>query len=247
MSADYGRLIAQLRKLSKPEFWITLQKRLSEEHNHQSRVIYVRGLPNDPVLGFVWNRATGHKMAAPYMAADEAKREVRKAKNAARKCRKRIDGAIAIYTLADTLLEKVDPTLVRKLPQWSEISTKPPPQAGRIIRLLYCEVLARNKRHESKPVECFLHNRSCKVDNQVPIVLEESEVFVLKSLIQLGGAGNKSDLADQTGKEDSPRVLKNILTKHPMLKPYIKLPGGRGKGGYRTRIRMKSDVVGTNH
>ena len=100
MTLHYERLIVLLRKLSKPEFWITLQKLLKEEHEHQSRVNCVEGLPNHPELSFVWNRATRHKMAAPYMAADEAKREISKAKNAARKCRTKIDMAIAIYAEA---------------------------------------------------------------------------------------------------------------------------------------------------
>jgi len=224
---------------SEPEFWVTVQQRSSEEHNHQSRVNYVLGLPNHPEPSFVWNRATRHKMAAPYMAADEAKKEISKAKNAARKCRTKIDMAIAIYAKADTLLEKVAPALVRKLPPWPVISTKSPTKTARKIRLLYCEVLAQNKRPKSKPVKCFLRNHSCQIDGQPPIELEESEAHVLKSLIQLGGAAKKTDLERQTGKGDAPRVLKSIRTKHSSLRPFITLPRVRGRGGYRTSIRME--------
>lgn len=69
-----------------------------------------------------------------------------------------------------------------------------------------------------------------------PIVLEESEDHVIRSLLLLGGAATKSQLQNQTGKTDGPRILKAIRRKHPTLAPHIIVPGARGKGGYRTTI-----------
>lgn len=85
--------------------------------------------------------------------------------------------------------------------------------------------------------------RKYQVGKQAALTLPESEDFVLRSLIDLGGTADKSQLATQTGKDDAPRILKSICTKFPTLAEFIFLPGGKGKGGYRTTIRSKSATI----
>ena len=60
---------------------------------------------------------------------------------------------------------------------------------------------------------------------------------VLEGLIELGGAATKEGLFEKTGVRDAPRVLRQIREAHPTLAPHIKLPGGKGKGGYQTTIK----------
>jgi hypothetical protein len=82
----------------------------------------------------------------------------------------------------------------------------------------------------------YLGNRRCQVDSNTPIVLTETEDTVLSALIELGGAAEIDELRNHTGISDANKILRGIRLKHPELATAIILPGGRGKGGYRTTI-----------
>lgn len=90
------------------------------------------------------------------------------------------------------------------------------------------------RRHPGKAV--LLGDRKYQVNDGAPFVLQEGEDFVLRSLIDLGGAADKPTLVRQTGKDDAPRVLRRIRAKYSSLAPFIVLPGRKGKGGYQTEI-----------
>jgi hypothetical protein len=84
----------------------------------------------------------------------------------------------------------------------------------------------------------YLGDRRYRVGNAPAIVLTESEDFVLRSLIDLGGAADKPKLMEQTGKDDCHRVLAKIRQKYDqVLAPFVSTPGRRGAGGYTTTIR----------
>lgn len=68
------------------------------------------------------------------------------------------------------------------------------------------------------------------------IRLEGSQAYVLEALVELRAA-TKDDLVRQSGVDDAPRVLRTIRKANDLLAPAIRLPGGKGKGGYATTIR----------
>jgi len=71
------------------------------------------------------------------------------------------------------------------------------------------------------------------------IKLEAAEDCVIVALIELGGSATIDKLRDRSGIADAPRVLGRIVKKHSeFLGDTIKLPGGRGRGGYQTTIRF---------
>jgi len=68
-----------------------------------------------------------------------------------------------------------------------------------------------------------------------PLRLESSEEMVLESLVEQKAA-TKDQLAKHSGVDEPQKVLKTIRDKFPGLADAIILPGGKGKGGYRTTI-----------
>lgn len=85
----------------------------------------------------------------------------------------------------------------------------------------------------------FERPNKVKIADEPPIMLENMEATVIQALIELG-AGDQAQLADRSGVTQPGRILKRIVKKHPQLGHYIILPGGRGRGGYRTTITMQS-------
>jgi hypothetical protein len=65
--------------------------------------------------------------------------------------------------------------------------------------------------------------------------LTQGERDVLKVLI-LKGACSLEGLRDANDRPD--RVLRGLIKKYPELETYISLPGGPGKGGYSTTIKL---------
>jgi len=65
--------------------------------------------------------------------------------------------------------------------------------------------------------------------------LEGQEATVLEALVETRAA-TVTMLRDRSGYHDAPRILKAIKAKFPILDPVITLPGGKGRGGYRTTI-----------
>ncbi len=68
--------------------------------------------------------------------------------------------------------------------------------------------------------------------------LEPQFADVLEALIELRAA-TKPELQKRSGREEPGRLLNKLVRKIPSLRPYIVLPGRRGKGGYSTTIRAE--------
>ena len=66
--------------------------------------------------------------------------------------------------------------------------------------------------------------------------LDQSEAAVLSDLVKMQSA-NLPDLKLATGNDYPARVLKTLRKKYNgVLSPFIRLPGGKGRGGYSTTI-----------
>ncbi len=91
-----------------------------------------------------------------------------------------------------------------------------------------CRMLAGS----SKPM--YLGNGRVRIGEET-IGLESNQEAILEALLNRGGTATISELRSDTLVDDVPRVLKRIC-KRPGLEQHIVLPGGRGKGGYRTTI-----------
>lgn len=105
--------------------------------------------------------------------------------------------------------------------------------------IVYFQETLKSLNGKMRKEAFFLGRKRYQVGDSPPLVLQESEDFVLRSLIDLGGAASLSDLRKQTGKADCATVLRRIKhkKKYKSLAPFIILPGSKGKGGYRTTIR----------
>jgi hypothetical protein len=68
------------------------------------------------------------------------------------------------------------------------------------------------------------------------INLEGNECLVLALLIEKSPCPRKQ--LQKSGIERPERILAKLLKKYPALKPFITLPGAKGKGGYRTTISL---------
>jgi hypothetical protein len=75
-----------------------------------------------------------------------------------------------------------------------------------------------------------------------PLTITEREDSVLSALVSLQAA-SKSSLESESGYADAVRVLRNLIHRYPALKKSITFPGGKGRGGYRTIIRMAIPYV----
>lgn len=70
------------------------------------------------------------------------------------------------------------------------------------------------------------------------ISLEDNEQDVLECLLDHDGAATLGDLRRSKGEISNPnRVLSSLLHKYKGLAGHITMPGGRGRGGYRTTIQ----------
>lgn len=104
-----------------------------------------------------------------------------------------------------------------------------------ILEIVEGRLLQRKeKREQAEAGPEYLGNGRLRIANET-ISLEGNQEAVLEALLNRGGAATISELRSDTLVDDVPRVLKRIRT-HPGLEEYIVLPGGRGKGGYRTTI-----------
>jgi hypothetical protein len=80
----------------------------------------------------------------------------------------------------------------------------------------------------------YLGDGLIEVDGK-PYRIEQAHQFVVEALVKLKAA-TAEQLARASGVEDAVKVLRAVCDAIPELKPHITLPGGRGKGGYRTTI-----------
>jgi hypothetical protein len=80
----------------------------------------------------------------------------------------------------------------------------------------------------------YLGERRYQVGDEI-IYLDGTQAILLECLVELQGTSLQK-LKDTSGVPNPSNVLKAIRERHPKLAPFIKLPGGKGKGGYSTTI-----------
>ena len=97
--------------------------------------------------------------------------------------------------------------------------------------------------HEREPT--YIGGGKLRIAGET-LAFEGQEELVLQALIE-AGAATKTELENKSGVSDAVAILKRIIRKHPQLKDYITLPGGRGKGGYRTTIKLVSAPVSAHY
>jgi hypothetical protein len=79
----------------------------------------------------------------------------------------------------------------------------------------------------------WLGNRQIQIGRDAPLTLPEQYATVLECLVESRSAD--SEQLERSG--GGPKKLREMLKKFPQLKQFVILPGGKGKGGYRTTIR----------
>lgn len=99
----------------------------------------------------------------------------------------------------------------------------------------------RAKAQEHNGEAILIGNRIIIGDKQ--IVLELQECAVVEALVKLGAA-SLPQLKTQSGYKYPAKALKRLIDKHAdILRAVISLPGGRGRGGYSTSIKLASTTV----
>lgn len=93
---------------------------------------------------------------------------------------------------------------------------------------------------EDEPEPVYFHPDGLCTSGDESIRLEDAEATVVQALAELRAA-SKDSLARCSGLDDAVAILRRITSKHPMLARAITFPGGRGKGGYSTRIKLADD------
>lgn len=94
---------------------------------------------------------------------------------------------------------------------------------------------------EVEPIAVFLGGGKYKVDETM-ISLTGAQADVLQALVELQGA-SLDELRTHSGAPNPAIALKQICKSHPLLSPFISLPGGKGKGGYSTTIRPAASLA----
>lgn len=122
-----------------------------------------------------------------------------------------------------------------EFPGKRETTTAPTPPAGGDGQTTAAEKAGRSVPEAAEIM--FLGGGRYQAGDEI-IALDGNQASVLQALVELRAA-TKDDLVRKSGVEDAPRVLRTIRKKHPQLAPAITLPGGKGRGGYRTTVRVK--------
>ena len=105
-------------------------------------------------------------------------------------------------------------------------------QLRRFMLELAKEKAAGPKKRTNKAAQYLGHGRY-KVGDQF-ICLTGNQADVLEMLVELRAA-TLAQLAGN-GVSNPSAVLTSVCNNHRLLAPFIKLPGGKGKGGYSTTI-----------
>lgn len=92
--------------------------------------------------------------------------------------------------------------------------------------------LLAEKRESGEAV--WLGDGRVQIGNET-ITLESQPAEVLQALVELRSA-TKPQLQKHSGRDEPDKLLKRIVGRFPILKPHIRFPGTRGKGGYSTTI-----------
>jgi hypothetical protein len=124
--------------------------------------------------------------------------------------------------------------------RWQEFRLEP----GRInalqerIRRERAKLLAKN----NLPVEVkasWIGDGKVQIGDDT-ITLESQLADVLQALVELRSA-TMPELQTKSGRDEPDKLLKKLVKKFPALKPFIRFPGGRGKGGYSTTIQLAAN------
>ena len=73
------------------------------------------------------------------------------------------------------------------------------------------------------------------------VPLTEPQACVAEAFANEGGVLIHSDLLKHSGVASAVKVLGNLAKNVPELSPFISLPGGKNKGGYRFTIRKANE------
>jgi hypothetical protein len=81
----------------------------------------------------------------------------------------------------------------------------------------------------------YLGDGLCRIGD-TRIRLEYEEAKAVEAILFYKGAATLTQLRDKTDSDGVNKTLTRIHGKYPLLRPFIILPGGKGKGGYRTTL-----------
>lgn len=118
-------------------------------------------------------------------------------------------------------------------------------QAMRSLRVMAAHVPGggtASNGTDGKPVPVvmpYLRDGQLFVENE-PFRLTDPESNVLDA-IAVHGAMEKGDLENKSGRPDAVAILKRLREKYAALK--IRIPGGKGKGGYWANVKGRDDSV----
>lgn len=107
------------------------------------------------------------------------------------------------------------------------------------VQLISFKKITTDSQSNDSDIAIHLGDGRYQVGREI-VCLDGSKSLVLQALVELRGA-NLAALKKQSGVLNPSATLKSIHARHPLLAPFIVLPGGKGQGGYSTTI-----VNGTN-
>ena len=147
--------------------------------------------------------------------------------------------------------EQVMPSAARKSDMDSAIDGEPLPQkphpvsieaiAPAVIQSIK-EATGLQKRPASEPTIIFLGNRTYRVDDGDPVVIDMNEDNVLQAFLK-SPALLLAMLIDKSGVPNAQKILSNLTTKYNRrFAPAIRLPGGKARGGYHVRIQLGNNT-----
>jgi len=113
---------------------------------------------------------------------------------------------------------------------------------GACIRYLkaqgsYLRQLSKKPPRRQRVTALRLGNQHYQIGDE-RITLTYMQDQAIKTLIELGGSATLDQLRARTVCDGINKVLTRLLAAHPILRPYLMLPGQNGGGGYQTNIRL---------
>jgi hypothetical protein len=88
-----------------------------------------------------------------------------------------------------------------------------------------------------RPTILYLGEKAYSIGDSGAITVTDSEHAILQEFIAVPGMDTES-LQTKSGNDRAPRILRGLATKYgSAFAPAIRLPGGKGKGGYHVSIQ----------
>lgn len=98
---------------------------------------------------------------------------------------------------------------------------------------------AEHSPSSDRPTIIHLGQKLYKISRSEPIVVTDVEDAVLQAFIKNPGMDN-AQLVEKSGYPNAANILRAFVKKHNgIFAPAIRLPGGKGKGGYSVAITNK--------